>query len=80
MKYVCIFTRYIYGHSGNELPPPVENTVSRGILSVDGESEEEFRRRMTTFGMLLRSEVDQTPRPYSAPDGWDWAIHQMWDV
>jgi hypothetical protein len=81
MKYVCIFTRHIYGHSGNELPPPVITVRTFAVLSNEGETLPDFVRRMSDVGMAKRintnDEFAKNPKPYSMSDAWTWSIHQV---
>lgn len=73
--FICIFSHFIYGHSGTELPPPVTETRRYVAHSLPGERLDEFRARMTELGLAGRQRLSEKPRkPYSSKDGLDWQI------
>lgn len=80
MRYVCRFVINQYGHSGNELPPPIINSFIRCILSED-ELEINFRERMKCYGVAIREylkvKFKSKPKLYSCPDSCDWSISQI---
>jgi len=82
--YVCTFTIFSYGFSGNELPPPVSRTYSRSVLSGGSDNIEIFTARMYAEGNairdLLKRRFEEKPRPYSCADGCDWLITPVGSV
>jgi hypothetical protein len=76
--FICIFTRSIYGVSGNELSPPITGGGSYSYLSGEKETLVEFKARMQELGNLIRARAASQPvRPYSWHDGWDWRISEV---
>lgn len=76
---VALFKNYIHGHSGNELPPPVER-VDTFVVCQESElePEDEFRSRTHARLVDLRRYAEAQPvRPYSSRDGWDLEWHPV---
>ena len=68
-------TRSIYGQSGTELPPPVDRTETYIYKSRSGETEGNFRIRMSNTILPVRIAASAAPRrPYSINDSWGWEI------
>jgi hypothetical protein len=72
---VAQIKRYIYGTSGNELPPPIKETQTQIIVNYPDETEVQFKERIFQKALLLRKEEDAKPsRPYSCQNGIDWSF------
>ena len=77
MNYICRYTRYIYGHSGNDLTAPVEKIERYTIKILPGETHAEFLIRTQKLGIELRQRAIHLPvRDYS---GWDWEWIEVLD-
>jgi hypothetical protein len=81
IRWVCIFKINEYGHSGNELPPPVIGGRSFGILSDINEEVENFKDDMNELGLFMQERAERKfatkPKPYSCPDSVAWEFHQV---
>ena len=78
MKLACTFTITAYGHSGNELPPPVESTYVKTVISFPDERQNEFRIRMQVLGEAVRKILDtHLIAPYSCQKSCDWRITEI---
>lgn len=80
MMYVCTFVFQEYGHSGNELPPPLDGGYSRSVLSGD-EEETGFSQRMNREGNALRDilevkwKAEERPgKEYSRAPTVSWSV------
>lgn len=71
--FVGITKHYIYGVSGNELPPPVESCIKYAEL-IDVKTYQEAYDIMAKNVLPLRREAERNHKPYSSPDGWDWEV------
>ena len=77
-RYVATLHRTIYGHSGNELPPPPISQQKYIYVSDPGETNKDFRERITELALKLRRAADAQPvRPYSSNDGWSWFFEDV---
>ncbi len=71
--FVGITKHYVYGTSGNELPPPVIKCVQYAEV-IDVDTFDEAYEIMAKNVLPLRREAQRNFKPYSAPDGWDWEV------
>ena len=71
--FIGITKHYIYGVSGNELPPPVKKCIKYAEV-IDVETYQEAYDVMAKNVLPLRREAERNNRPYSSPDGWDWEV------
>ncbi len=77
-QYVATLHRTIYGHSGTELPPPPVAQEKYTYLIAPGETEADFRARITELALRLRRTADAQPlQPYSYRDGWSWFFEDV---
>jgi len=74
-NFICRVNRYIYGYSGNEIPPRVETTETFMYHSQPNEDRETFAKRMSELVLPYREAANAQPRRYySERDGWSWEI------
>lgn len=71
--FVGIKIQYIYGTSGNELPPPVIRTTRTGHL-IHVDTIEDAMDYMQDMVLPLRKEAVKVCEPYSWSDGYDWDV------
>ena len=71
--FVGITTHYIYGTSGNELPPSAKE-ITKYAEVIDVETWQEAMDIMKKNVLPLRREAERNYKPYSSPDGWDWEV------
>lgn len=77
-QHVCVFSETRYGYSGTELPPPVESEVRYAVLSLPGESLEQFTEKMNAIGIEKREQLQKvTVSQYSQTPGIRWQISQI---
>ena len=76
--FVGIITHYIYGISGNELPPRVKNRIKTAEL-IDVKTRIEALTIMADKVLPLRKEASKHCEPYSLPDGYDWEVIKLKD-
>ena len=70
--FVGIKIQYVYGISGNELPPPITKTIKTAHL-IDVDTKDEAMEVMKEMVLPLR-QASKDSKPYSAPDGYDWEV------
>lgn len=85
MALACVLTRYKYGHSATELPPPIESRVVSVSLPRSMEGGIEFGQRMKAYCLAERAEAearhrDDPQRGYTRADGIDWQIVFIEDI
>lgn len=72
---ICIVTRTVFGHSGNELMPPIVEQIEYCYNSAFDETSAAFQQRMADTVLPMRRAAEKAkPKPYSICDGWDWSI------
>lgn len=77
--FVGIKTHYVYGISGNELPPPCKE-VNKTAYILDVAMRHEAMDLMKDMVMPLRVAADRTePESYSQRDGYSWEVIKVED-